>query len=396
MKRLSKDVYLLLISQVFVTAINALFASVSGLLGKSLTGSLTSSTLPIAAATAGSLLMVYPLSRVMARYGRKKAFLLGAIIGVSACPVFLAGLALGHFYLVLCGAFFVGAVNASCQYYRFAVAEAVTDENDRVLALSLLTGVMVIGGILGPLLGAAFAAAVPSVPFFGSFVVIAFFCIGIFVSHVFLSAGSAAKAQALPGVERDAAESKYVKNVFLKATFLGMTASFVMHFIMNAAPLAMSAQGTSLDASTSVMQIHFAVGVLPSFFFAALYRYVNPKNILYISIALGLIECLVLVSFPQTHTLFAIELGLAGLVHCLIINVSNVLVVSAYGEKVEAKAQGFNSFVITVSIAAASAAAGVAMAYLGWEKLNYICVLLLMFAAFVAYSLRLKMGGKRG
>lgn len=74
---------------------------------------------------------------MMARFGRRPGFVLGALLGVAGGIISAAGIWLGSLLLLSLGTFLVGTYQSFAQFYRFAAGE-VADDAFRPRAISLV------------------------------------------------------------------------------------------------------------------------------------------------------------------------------------------------------------------------------------------------------------------
>ena len=119
-----RNVALLALSQATVmTSISLVLAS-SVVIGVSL-ASPALATLPLAVQYLSTMLVLYPLARLISRYGQRPVFMAGAALGALGLAVAAAGVWLQSFLLFSLAGLLVGVFNAVGQYYRFAAAEAV-------------------------------------------------------------------------------------------------------------------------------------------------------------------------------------------------------------------------------------------------------------------------------
>jgi MFS family permease len=391
MKHISKDFCILLIGQILTSSVTSLLTSVSSLSGAYLAPMKVLSTVPVMATTIGGLLMVFPASYIMGRFGRRTGFLLKAMIGIISSIVCFSGLLLHSFYLFVFGTFLVGLFSAFGQYYRFAVIDTVNTEKERITAVSVISGVGIFGAFAGPMFGSEFSNFISTIPYGGSFLFLGVLCIGISISQSFLSSNL--------GIVREKKLSSPKDNInqmisnkaklnadFVKISIIGSISVAIMTFVMNAAPLSIAHDGYKMSSSALAMQIHFVMMSLPSFFIPAILKKISKNKLVLLSGFLGAFECVLAIFFKQTLILYCIELGILGASWCFMTNVATMMLVNTYTEKNKVKAQGCNLLIIAFCGALASLSSGIVMALSGWILLNLLCIPLLLISVILVLS----------
>src|SRR3712207_4822538 len=85
----------------------------------------------------------------MKRYGRQIGFTAGAACGMAGALLCAIAVFVQSFWLLCAGTLVLGAYFASGQFYRFAAAEAVSQDY-KPKAISLVLAGGIVGGFLGP------------------------------------------------------------------------------------------------------------------------------------------------------------------------------------------------------------------------------------------------------
>lgn len=171
---------------------SVLLMTVGGLAGLLLAPTRTLATLPIATIALGTALATIPASLMMGRFGRKPGFMLGAVLGVMGGLLAALASVLGSFLLLCAGTTLVGAYQGFAQFYRFAAAEAASDEyRSRAISLVLTGGI--VAAFLGPHLGAVTRDILPGA-YVGSFLSVAILSVGALVVLAFTPLASTSAA----------------------------------------------------------------------------------------------------------------------------------------------------------------------------------------------------------
>lgn len=373
----NRDVFVLAAGQALTSTVVSLLTSVSSLSGAYLAPAPALSTVPVTASVLGTLLMIYPASALMGRLGRRGGFMFKAGIGVLGGAVCALALISASFFVLIGGTFLLGLFSAFGQYYRFAAIDAARSPDERTLAVAIVTGGGVFGGVAGPFLGGHFAN-VTAVPYVGAFVMLSLVCACLAASQVLLSADLGRDAGAEPA--RPVAASFALSGGFLKASAICAIGFAVMTLTMNAAPLSLQMCGYSLPVSSTVLQVHFALMYLPSLFNPALVAAIGLRGLVTLGAVVSGLGCALTVLTEQTLPLYIIELGLAGIGWNFLFNGGTLLLANTYPTARKTRAQGLNSLFVYGANLAASFSAGALMASYGWPVVNLACLPLLAVA----------------
>ncbi len=127
----------------------SIVALTAGIIGAELAPSLQWATLPASLMVVGLALMTIPAAMIMKRIGRRKGFILSAVLAGLSALLAAYAIALGSFALFCLAVLLLGTNSAFAQQYRFAAAESVeTRFAGRAVSFLLLSGV--VAGFIGP------------------------------------------------------------------------------------------------------------------------------------------------------------------------------------------------------------------------------------------------------
>ena len=374
----SRNIVVLAAGQALTSTAVSLLTAVSSLSGAYLAPAPPLSTVPVTATVLGTLLMIYPASVLMGRLGRRGGFMFKAGVGVIGGAVCALGLAAASFVTLVVGTFLLGVFTAFGQYYRFAAIDAARGPQERTSAVSIVTGAGVVGGVTGPFLGGRFADAIGAVPYAGAFIVLSIVCVCLAGSQGLLSADLGRDAA---GPDAPAPDSAFTLNGgFLRASAICAIGGAVMTLVMNAAPLSIHDCGYSLVASSVVLQAHFALMYLPSFFNPVLVRGIGLRGLVVAGALASAAGCVLTAVAEQTLAVYIVELGLSGIGWNFLFNGGTLLLASTYPASGKTRAQGLNSLLVYGANLLASFSAGALMALSGWPVVNLVCLPLLVMA----------------
>lgn len=379
-----KNIIILSIGQALTSTIVSLLISISSLAGLALAPSPALSTVPVTATIVGTLLMIYQASSIMEKLGRRGGFMIKAGFGIIGGIVCLVALFLQHFILFVAGAFILGLFSAFGQYYRFAAIDAAKTEEEKHKAISYVMGGGVFGGILGPFLAGYFADAISNVMYAGSFIALIIVSAVLAFSQKYLSS-DLGKETPLVNTTHTSNTDSILNKGFIYTTIICCIGFAVMTFVMNAAPLAIHHHGYTVKDATFVLQAHFVMMYLPSFFNAYLIKKIGIPNLIKVGVVLGLMGMLLATIHEQTLALYTIELALAGISWSFIFNGGTLLFTKTYTPDNKTKAQGINSFGVYSANILASLSAGVIITQTNWSILNIAAIPLILCTLLALY-----------
>jgi MFS family permease len=139
----------LVVGQVLGGAGTGVGAAVSPLLAKELLGDDTFAGLAFAAFAFGAALAAVPLSKVMARLGRRAGIMRGYAVATAGAGLAVLSAETGAFALLLAGMLLFGAGSASNLLSRYAGAD-LADADHRARAISTVVWATTVGAVAGP------------------------------------------------------------------------------------------------------------------------------------------------------------------------------------------------------------------------------------------------------
>lgn len=143
--------------------------------------------------------------------------------------------------------------------------------------------------------------------------------------------------------------------------------------------------GYSLAVSSTVLQVHFALMYLPSFFNPALVALVGLRGLVALGVIASGVGCVLTLLPDQTLLVYMLELGLSGIGWNFLFNGGTLMLADTYPASGKTRAQGLNSLLVYSANLAASLSAGALMASYGWQAVNLVCLPLLIGAVIAAW-----------
>src|SRR6188508_1629856 len=109
----------------------------NGLVGYRLADTKSLATLGVTSFVLGSAVATMPASLWMAKVGRRRGFMTGALTNVGGCALAALAIAAGSFALYCVATAIIGVYTAIGLQYRFAAAE-IAAPHDKAKAISLV------------------------------------------------------------------------------------------------------------------------------------------------------------------------------------------------------------------------------------------------------------------
>ncbi|OOF45215.1 hypothetical protein BKK51_07230 [Rodentibacter trehalosifermentans] len=341
-------------------------------------------SLPITMTVLGSAITVYFASFLMAKYGRRTAFIVSGFIGIVGALLAIYAIYNAQFYLFSLAAFILGSATVFNQYYRFAAAEVFNNEGNKKRATSLIISAGIIGGVLGPFL-AEKGANLLAVKYVGIF----WLCLAVFVlliiSQLFLSIKNPpviySQNQSIP------------KGIFLQKEFKIGTAcsafSFaIMVLLMNATPLAMHHQHFQLEQISPVLQWHFVAMYSPALLLPFMVKKVSNQSIIGLGCLLFIIGGLCGLFFQQ-HWGYFLALMFIGAGWGVMFS-GGTFLLNQLSPQHKHKLQGISSLITYLANLTASFSVGLLMTIPhGWQIANLSAVIFMsIFSLWLFYQFK--------
>jgi len=355
----------------------SIVALTAGIIGAELAPSLTWATLPASLMVVGLALMTIPAAMIMKRIGRRRGFILSAILAGLSALLAAYAIALGSFALFFLAALLIGTNSAFAQQYRFAAAESMeTRFAGRAVSFLLLSGV--VAGFIGPEIAKRTKDLLP-VAYSGSFVALAVLYALVIVILVLMRDVEplTTRAETVTQQEERPLRKIIVQRNYLAAVLAGTVAYGVMSFIMTATPVHMHNQaGFTLGATALVIESHIIAMFLPSLFTGFLLERLGELRVMLLGIAAMLGTVLLgLVSSDLLE--YWAALALLGVGWNFLFVGATVRLTGTYRPSERFKAQAFNDFSIFSVQALLSLSAGVVLFRTDWGTLNLLMLPLL-------------------
>ncbi|SCB35180.1 MFS transporter [Rhizobium hainanense] len=365
-----RNTWILTVAQAFGGANAPIVISLGGLVGQHLSPDPGLITLPVSLLNLGLALGTLPAAYVMRRFGRRRGYLFGTMIGMISGLIAAAGIILSSFVVFCLGTCMAGFYSSYVQSYRFAAADNATGaEAQRAIARVMVGGL--IAAIIGPQLVIWTRDAVPGTAFAGSFISQAMLAALAFPVLWRLRAPSSQKSKGIT----DAAERPLLQILtsprYLLAIASGVVSYGLMTFVMTASPVAMVGHGHSIDQAALGIQWHILAMYGPSFITGRLMVRFGKERVAAIGLLLiGCSAAVALFGFDIAH--FWGSLLLLGIGWNFGFIGATSMVADCHTPAERSKVQGANDFLVFGTVACASFFSGSLLHSSGWEAINWI------------------------
>ncbi len=368
---MNKNLFVLLISQVFSFTAAPVTVFLSGIIGSQLSPIKSLATLPISISIIGIAIGSIIASKLMSLIGRKNGFII-ASIGNSIFSILAAySIFIQNFFLFCFANLLIGIGMAFTHQYRFAAAESV-DKSIAPKAISILLFGGIISAFLGPSLANYTKDLISENLYVGSYLSLAF--LTFIPSILFLFYESKSKIEtSLEYVGRGYLEL-LSQPKFLQALIASAFGYAIMTFLMTATPISMHVmENFSLSKTSFVIQFHVASMFLPSLITGHLIKKFGHSNIMYVGLVFYSIT-IIASFFEQTFFNYMFALIFLGLGWNFLFISGTSLLTLTYREEEKFKAQGLNDFVVYSVHALGSLSAGIFLTLTNWKIMNIMCV----------------------
>ncbi len=376
---LPRLVWLYTLIQALAMSVGSMMVIVGGVLGAAMAPDPAYATLPVATMILGTAVAVFPVTRLMRRFGRKTVFLSVTIVALLASLLAARAASDMSFVMFCAAALGFGCAVAGIQQLRFAAMEAVD--------LSLMpkaASTVLLGGLAAAIIGPELVTRgkdLTGTEFVGTFLLMAVIC-GVCTFLFLFTPSSRMHGSEVSGEVRPLAE--IVRNPTLVMAIASAVGGYgLMAFVMTATPVHMHVhEGHSLVQTKFVIQSHILAMFLPSFFSGWLISRWGAARI----IAAGLLAyatTLVLALTGSALLNYWSALVLLGIGWNFLFVSGTTLLPSTYAPAERFRVQGLNELLVFGFQATAALSAGAVLHWLGWQNLLLACAPLIVLLLLI-------------
>ena len=363
-RRARRNTVVLSLAQALYMISATIQLTVSGLVGYLLADDKSLATIPVTFYVLGTLVSTVPASMFMRRVGRRRGFMLGALLGTSSAALAAFAIYAQSFWLFCFALSLAGAYQAFAQYYRFAAADTAS-EAFRPKAISLVLAGGLIAAFIAPQIVVFSRDALAPVTFAGTFIASALTGVIAMAVLAFVDIPRDAASGGPHGPPRPLRE--ILRQAKLRIAILtGMVSYGSMTFVMTATPLAMVARNHSIESAAFAIQWHVVAMFAPSFVTGQLIQRFGRERI--VLAGLTLLACAGLVAASgQSIWQFNLSLVLLGVGWNFGYIGSTTMVTDCHRPAERNKVQAINEFMVFGFVAFASFFSGKLLHEAGWE-----------------------------
>jgi MFS family permease len=378
-----RNLFLLASCQALLLTNAAGLISINGLVGYALVETKTLATLGATTYVLGSALSTMPMSLWMAKVGRRRGFMAGALINIGGCMLAATALLLASFPLYCLATAVIGIYNAVGLQYRFAATE-VAAPADKARAISLVLAGGIVGGFLGPSIS-GWGKDVFATPFLGSFVLLAA------VALVALAVQSLVDVPR-PFVAEHADGGRPLRKIMRQPLFIVAALSAglgygLMNLLMTATPLAMSFCSHPFAQAAFVIEWHVVGMYAPGFVTGSLIRRFGILDVILAGVLIMAGGAVVALN-GNSVAHFVVALGLVGVGWNFMYTGGTALLTEVYAPAERARTQGANDFIVFSIMGLSSLSSGALVSAAGWEAMNWGVLPLLALIAVAVVRFR--------
>ncbi|MBT9236184.1 MFS transporter [Pseudomonas sp. MG-2] len=371
---LPRRTYLYFTAQSINLTTAVMSVTMAAIVGAALAPAATWSTVPYGFQFLCLMLATYPVSRLMSRIGRKRAFMLGSIpLAVSGICGYLA-VQYQHFPTLVISHSALGIYIAFANFNRFAATDNLAQDL-KPKALSLVVAGGVIAAVVGPAL-TEWLRDVGGYPLFS-------LCYAAFVGLAVMSLLTAA---CLPGDTGTAGNDRAAKTAGTAAEPLSPVVAVamavaalgygIMNLLMIQASMHMKHMHEDFSDVRLAIQWHVIAMFAPSFFTGAIIHKLGIRATICLGLGL-LIGCTAMNMWSHSYAMMTLSLIALGLGWNLTyVGGGALLAQTLQNSPAAMQMQGKNDLAIAVFATVGAFSPALLLGTVGWEGTNAICMAL--------------------
>lgn len=371
MNKPSKAIWILIAMQALSMCAPPMVILIGGLIGAELAPSPQLATLPLSVLVIATALSTFPTAMIMQRLGRKRGFLIGNLVSITACAIAILAIYGENFILLLVATAGLGFNMAFVNQFRFAAMERVAPEDQGQAVSWLLLG-GIFAALVGPELG-VLGETLLTVRYAGAFMLLAALLTGVTLLLVFYYHDLPYKP--VVGQSKGRPWSELLKqNVLWLALLAGAISYSVMTLVMTAAPVSMhNMDQHSLQMTKMAIQAHILAMFLPSLATGWLIKRLGAELLL--GVGLGIYALMIIAGLSgRGVSNYMTSLVLLGIGWNFLFVSGTTLLPRAYRESERFRVQAVNELLVFGAQALATLAAGWLLFQFSWEWLLYATV----------------------
>ncbi len=372
-----RNALVLAVAQALAGGNNTVIVATGGILGAMLAPDKSLATLPVSIYVLGLWFGALPIGWLARRFGRRAAYQIGTVFGVTTGLIGYVAVMHGSFLIFCAGTFVSGLYAAAHLSYRFAAADTAS-ETFKPKAISWVMVGGIVSGIVGPQVVIFTKDALPPFLFAATFLAQASLALLCAVVLMFLKIPVPPRRQ-VGGEGRPLAEIARQPK-FIVAVACGVASYSMMNMVMTAAPLAMVMCNHSVGDATLGLQWHVLGMFVPSFFTGHLIVRFGVERIMATGLAMLTLAAITGIAGIELWN-FWLGLILLGVGWNFGFIGATTLVTECHRPNERNRVQSFNDFLVFGSMALGSFSSGVLLHKFGWSAVNDVVFPVVLSAA---------------
>ncbi|MDX1456396.1 MAG: MFS transporter [Marinobacter sp.] len=380
--------YLFFVAQSINLTTAVMSVAMAALVGATLADEPAWATLPYGFQFLAVMLVTYPASWFMSRFGRKAGFMLGNLFLALAGVLGFVSIQQDAFGLLVVTHAALGAYIAFANFNRFAAADGLS-EVLKPKAISLVVAGGVLAAFLGPFISENLRAVDGYQNFalsYGAFVMLAL--VSMVIAWFIPDLRKDRDRNPVPEPQGGATLLMLLKDRQVMLAIVVSSLGYgVMNLLMVQASLHMESMHTAFSDVNLAIQWHVAAMFAPSFFTGKLIRLWGKPAVLYLGIALLMVTSVTNL-MQQDYLATAAGLVLLGVGWNFTYVGGGALLTEKLGtHPLAMKVQGINDVSISVMATLGAFLPSLLLASLGWTGTNAICLMLCAMVLAAAFYL---------
>ncbi|MGG7565448.1 MFS transporter [Rhodovulum sp. DZ06] len=381
--RARRNVKVLVTAQAVLGAQMPVNFVLGGLAGQMLSPIACLATLPISLIVLGSMLSAPMVSTIMGRRGRRTGFFLGATGGALGAALSAAAMWFGSFPLLLLGSLLTGIYMSAQGFYRFAAADAASEEY-RPRAISMVMAGGLASAIIGPQLVKLTQDAVIGIPFAGAY--LAVIGLNVIAAPVFFLLDAPRPKRVLKHDYKGRSVAQLLATPKVAVAIICAMVSYaLMNLVMTSTPLAVVGCGFETNDAADIVTVHVLAMFAPSFFTGRLINRFGVETIIATGLAILMGAGIVALMGVELEN-FYVALFLLGIGWNFGFIGATSMLASTHSVEERAKVQGMNDFMVFGLVTVASLASGGLMNCAGGDPVEGWTAVNLAMAPFLALA----------
>jgi len=352
-----------------------MMATLSAIVGATLSPTPQLATLPITAGIIGIALATLPIAKLIQRFGRRPVFAGTSLWGAAGAAWVATSIHIGSFTGFCIGCFIMGNNVASIAQYRFAVNDIVPNAMVSRAISGLMLGTL-FAALIAPWLAIRFSGLLPT-EYSGSFAMLPLFYIAAAAVIMLIPLG---RPQTNPTLPANAPTlDQILKRPAVQLAIISAAVSYgAMSLIMTSTPISMHVMDHhSVAATADVIRGHMLAMFAPSLISGWLISRLGISRMLWLGVFLN-VACISFSISGQEIWQYRFALIALGIGWNLLFLAGTTLLATVCKRDEVLRIQGINDLIMYATMATASLSAGALLDSVGWVWTNLAALALLM------------------